>query len=162
METIVKKDLHSNDTQTILENYQDVVEKIDNLLQETYIEYVDDRPVVKKRYQLEGLDEKKFFKKLNSISGRDIKDLGIRKMKVFKRMIRKLHFKLNLDRVNRLLRFIKKHILTGGVWSGDFSAKITCEKHDLIQAKRKEWKKQQEIADRLLMEYKKEKSDFYK
>lgn len=39
---------------------------------------------------------------------------------------------------------------------------MVCDKDDKIQKLRSDWKKQQLIADRMLLEYKREKGDFYK
>jgi len=62
---------------------------------------------------------------------------------------------------NRINRVLYKPTLRNINTLTHAKVKIS-EKEEEIQRKRKEWKKAQAIAERLLIEYKEEKGDFYK
>lgn len=94
---------------------------------------------------------------LNKINELDLFDLGIRMQKRLKRFNRRFMLKKSLFSANKLLWLLSKHVL-----KLDYVIKISEPKHEAIQAKRKAWKEWQKEAEIALLEYKKEKGDYYK
>lgn len=95
---------------------------------------------------------------IKDIDEKSLKDSGIRNIKRFKRYLKHAMKTKSVQSVNKLLNLVYKRILK----TDESVPKMVSDKHNKIQKLRSEWKKQQEIADRLLSEYKKEKGDFYK
>jgi len=87
-----------------------------------------------------------------------LQDSGIRNIKRFKRYLKCAIKTKSLLSVNKLLNLVYKRILK----TNESVPKMVCDKDDKIQKLRSDWKKQQLIADRMLLEYKREKGDFYK
>jgi hypothetical protein len=94
---------------------------------------------------------------VSEIQPYQLNDLGIRGIKRFKRYLKQAINKKSLYTINRILNYVHKRVL-----KLEKSPKMVCDKHNSIQKMRKEWLKQQAIADQLLTQYKLEKGDFYK
>lgn len=91
------------------------------------------------------------------VDSSDLSHIGIRDIKRFKRYLNKATMSQSMRSINRLLNLVYKRFL------GEESVpRFVCDKHEIIQKLRKEWKTQQMIADQMLKQYKLEKSDFYK
>ena len=84
-------------------------------------------------------------------------DIGIRDTKRFKRYLKQAMYIRSINSINKLFNLVYKKIM-----KIDKYPKLVCAKHDKIQKLRTDWKKQQIIADQLLINYKTEKGDFYK
>lgn len=82
---------------------------------------------------------------------------GIRNIKRFKRYLKVAIKNKDTKSVNKLFNLVYKRIL-----NLTEIPKMLCDKHDKIQKLRKDWLKQQEILDKILNDYKKEKGNFYK
>lgn len=93
---------------------------------------------------------------LESVTQKQIDDLGIRMKKRLKRYINKCISDPSLMSYNKLLWVITKHILKTD------AIKIHEPKHEEIQKKRKAWKTLQMHADEAHAQYLKEKGDYYK
>lgn len=103
------------------------------------------------KYVLEG-----DIRVLNNITIQSIKDLGICDIRRLKRFLNKINYRLNLDNINRLFRFLKSSGVINEV------LKIREPKHETIQKLRKEWIELRNKADEALLVYKGLKSDYYK
>ena len=93
----------------------------------------------------------------SELTALELKEAGIRNIKRFKRYLKQAWNITSINSINKLLHLVHKRIL-----KLDKYPKLICDKDDKIQKLRKDWKKQQLIAEQLLTEYKREKSDFYK
>lgn len=99
----------------------------------------------------------RFTHDIKEISASDLSHIGIRDIKRFKRYLNQAMYRKSLRSINRLFNLVYKKFL--GI--KDYP-RLVCDKHEIIQKLRKEWKRQQVIADQLLKQYKNEKGDFYK
>lgn len=86
-----------------------------------------------------------------------LKESGICNIKRFKRYLKQAFKTNSLQSINKFLNLVHKKII-----KLDYSPKLINDKHEKIQKLRKEWLKQQDITNKLLLEYKNEKSNFYK
>lgn len=146
METNTITKIATNDKQELSSRYNNFINKL--------------KEDVKKRTQIYheiGCQIYSFTSEPSELIISDFTEVGIRNLKRFKRYLNQAMTKRSLRSINKLLHIIHKVIL-----KKDVCPKLICQRHDNIQKLKKEWKKQQLIADQLLAEYKKEKGDFYK
>ncbi len=147
METNTIKKIATNDKRELVSRYNSFINELIN-------------DVNNKTYMEEGKEYKTYSFTNNpgmEITELDFKDVGVRMLKRFKRYLNQVMAKRNVDSINKLFHLVHSKILKQPTYP-----KLVCEKHNKIQKLRKEWKKQQIIDEQLLMEYKKEKGDFYK
>ena len=145
METIVVNKLSDANTKTLVEYYNTLINEVkEKINKKTY----NGESIYHLTGDIEELTENDLIQSNN---------YGIQMHRRFKRYLKQAMNKKSISSINKLLNLVYKIIL-----GKNSSPKIICDKHEKIQKLRKKWKQQQLIADSLLNEYKKEKSDFYK
>lgn len=88
----------------------------------------------------------------------EIKNLSWTRTKKINKKLRKVNRIMTPRSINMTLNYIFKKSLSMNI---SVSIKSSL-KEEIIQRKRREWKKQRDIANKLLQEYKDEKGDYYK
>jgi hypothetical protein len=138
----------TNNTTELSKHYEMFIQKL--------VQFVEDRQYLegtqsKYVYQLKGAIN-------DSIDPSVITKAGIKNIRRFKRYLNRANRYMSTLSINKFLHLVYKRILKSELPI----PYIVSEKHEKIQKLRKEWKKQQEIADALHQQYLSEKSLFYK
>ena len=139
--------LNTNNVCELSEIYSNFVKEIHELINNTVY---DDGISIKYKYRI----THDIIESLNPVI---LKQSGIRNIKRFKRYLKQSIHTKSIYSINKLLNLVHKRIL-----ELDYSPKIVCDKHEKIQKLRKDYLEYKKIADKLLLEYKEEKGNFYK
>jgi hypothetical protein len=138
-----------HDKNDLIKGINEVIEKIKEKTEQTYISNGEEKPV----YELKGnLEHLKMF----DIHKYLMNDMGICDRRRLRKLINKCLVKDGLRVYNNFLHFFNKRLRP------DENIRLVCPKHDEIQLIKKKWKNLQKQAEQALKEYKDCKGDFYK
>lgn len=142
MEIIKTEKIESNNVNELVKAFNNFVEELKETMES-------------KTYQGEPIY--RFTTEPKEINISNLKELGIRDIKRFKRYLNKAILYKSEKSINRLFNLVYKRFL-----KLENIPRFVCDKHEIIQKLRKEWKIQQKIANQMLKQYKLEKGNFYK